>query len=57
MSQVRLSLAIGGFVLALFSVALNQIGLGWGAIALLTVSLVLRLIQRKRGSGNPGADR
>jgi hypothetical protein len=49
-SRLRLTLAIGGFVLALFSVALNETSLGWGAVALLIMSFVVRLIQRKRGN-------
>jgi hypothetical protein len=50
MNRLRLGLALGGFILALLGVALDDHRAGWGAIALLAASLVLRLIERKRGS-------
>ena len=55
MNHVRLGCAVAGFVLALVSVALDNHRLGWGAIALLAASLILRLLQQKqqnRGSGS-----
>jgi uncharacterized membrane protein YfcA len=48
MSQLRIAAALAGFVAALLSVALDDTRLAWMAIALLTVSLILRLILRKR---------
>jgi hypothetical protein len=50
MNQLRLGFALAGFVVALLSVALNDRRLAWAAIALLIVSLILRLILRKRDS-------
>ena len=52
MNHLRRGLAICGFVLALLGVALNDLRLAWGAIAVLLGSLILRLILRKRGNGN-----
>ncbi len=54
MNHLRLGLALGGFVLALLGVALNDLRLAWGAIAVLLGSLILRLILRKGGNGIPG---
>jgi uncharacterized membrane protein YfcA len=48
MSRLRIAAALAGFVAALLSVALDDTRLAWMAIALLTVSLILRLILRKR---------
>lgn len=53
MNRLRVGLAIAGFVLALLSVALDDPRLAWGAIAVLTASLILRLIIRKRANRNP----
>jgi hypothetical protein len=53
MNQLRLAFALAGFVMALLSVALNDRRLAWAAIALLIVSLILRLILRKRDSAKP----
>jgi hypothetical protein len=52
MNRLRLGLAICGFVLALLSVATNDVRLAWGAIAVLLGSLILRLILRKGVNGN-----
>ena len=52
MNHLRLGLALCGFVLALLGMALGDERLVWGAIAVLLGSLLLRLILRKRGSGN-----
>ena len=46
MTAVRLGLAIAGFVAAVLTVVLDSPRLGWGAIALLLGSLIVRLIQR-----------
>lgn len=51
MSYLRLGLALCGFVLALFGVALGDVRLVWAAIAVLLGSLILRLILRKQGNG------
>jgi len=51
-SYLRLGLALSGFVLALFGVALGDPRLVWAAVAVLLVSLILRLILRKQGDGN-----
>jgi uncharacterized membrane protein YfcA len=48
MSQLRIAAVVAGFVAALLSVALDDKRLAWMAIALLTVSLILRLVLRKR---------
>jgi uncharacterized membrane protein YfcA len=48
MSQLRIAAALAGFVAALLGVALDDKRLAWMAIALLSVSLILRLILRKR---------
>ena len=52
MNQVRLGLAIAGFLVALASVALDNQRLAWGAIALLVGSLILRLLLHKRQDGS-----
>ncbi len=56
MRYARLGLAVAGFVAALLSIALDNRQVGWGAIALLTGSLILRVLSRKpqdqdRGDG------
>ena len=54
MRYARLGLALAGFAAAVVSIALNDQQVGWGAIALLTGSLILRLLAGKREdrSGN-----
>jgi uncharacterized membrane protein YfcA len=56
MSRLRIAFAFGGFVAALLSVALNDDRIAWLAIALLVVSLILRIILRKRESNLPNTD-
>ena len=56
MNRLRVGFALLGFVLALLSVALNDIRLGWAAIAVLLISLITRLILRKRVSRNSKTD-
>jgi hypothetical protein len=56
MTRLRLGLAIAGFVVALLSVGFNDRRLAWVAIALLTLSLVIRLILRHRGRQRPGGE-
>jgi hypothetical protein len=56
---LRVGFAVGGFALALISIALNNERLGWGAIAMLLASVVARLTLRKRpdsSSGQAGSD-
>jgi hypothetical protein len=48
MTLVRLGLSLAGFVVAVLAVALEDRQLGWGAIALLIGSLIVRLLQRGR---------
>jgi hypothetical protein len=48
MNRLRLGFAIAGFVLALLSVTVDDRRLAWAAIALLTASLILRILLRKR---------
>jgi hypothetical protein len=45
---LRIGLAVAGFAVALLAVALGDRQLGWGAIALLIGSLIVRLLQRDR---------
>jgi len=53
MSRLRIAFALAGFVAALLSVALNEERIAWLAIALLLVSLILRMILRKREERPP----
>jgi MFS-type transporter involved in bile tolerance (Atg22 family) len=52
MNRLRLGFALAGFVLALVSVVLEDIRLGWAAIAVLLVSAIVRLLLRKRENSN-----
>jgi len=52
MNRVRVAFAGLGFVLALLSIARNDSWLGWAAIAALLVSVMVRLIVRKREDRN-----
>jgi hypothetical protein len=45
---VRVGFALAGFVLAVISIALNDVRLGWAAIAVLLISVFARLTLRKR---------
>jgi hypothetical protein len=51
-TYLRLGLAFGGFAVALLAVAFEDERLGWGAIALLTGSLLVRVIQRRARSSD-----
>jgi len=54
---LRVGFAVAGFVLALISIALDHTRLGWAAIALLLVSVLVRLTIRKRtAAGSDQAD-
>jgi hypothetical protein len=48
MHTVRLGFAVTGFVFAVGTVVLDDLRLGWAAIALLGISLLLRIIARRR---------
>lgn len=48
MNRLRLILAIAGFAVALLSVAVGDRWLVWAAIALLTASIITRLVPQKR---------
>ena len=49
MNRLRLALALAGFGLAALGVAFNDPRLVWGAIAVLLISLILRLALRNGG--------
>ena len=49
--QVRLGLSLSGMVVAVVAIMLNDRRIVWGAIALLTASLLVRLLARRRGKG------
>lgn len=50
MNRLRLGLALCGFLLAFLSVVLDDVRLGWAAIAVLLISLLARLILRQRNT-------
>jgi hypothetical protein len=55
MNGLRMGLALGGFALALLSVAYDERRLAWAAIGLLAGSLVVRLwLRRRRDSEGEG---
>jgi hypothetical protein len=56
MNHLRLGLALAGLAVALLSVTLDDRRLAWAAIALLTASLILRLLLRKRENLKSGTD-
>jgi uncharacterized membrane protein YfcA len=56
MTRLRIAFAIAGFLAALLSVALDDQRVAWIAIALLMVSLALRLVLRRRGRGSDPAE-
>jgi preprotein translocase subunit SecG len=47
-NRLRIGFALAGFIAALISVALDDRRVAWLAITLLILSLILRLIIRKR---------
>jgi hypothetical protein len=55
-TYLRLGLAFGGFAVALLAVAFEDERLGWGAIALLAGSLLVRVIERRRRASGDGVD-
>ena len=55
--HLRRGLAFGGFALALLAVAYEDHRIGWGAIALLAVSLLVRVVTtRDEGSAEEPRD-
>jgi hypothetical protein len=52
LTRVRLFLSLTGMVVAVLAVMRNDRRLVWSAIALLAASLILRLVQRRRGRGD-----
>lgn len=48
LTAIRIGLALAGFALAVLAIALEDRRIGWGAIALLIGSLIVRLVQRRR---------
>jgi membrane protein implicated in regulation of membrane protease activity len=48
LGPLRLGLALAGFALAVLSVALDSHTLGWVAIAVLSISLLLRLVSQRQ---------
>lgn len=49
MNRLRIGLALAGLIVAALAVAADNRLAGWLAIALLAGSLVIRLIQHRRG--------
>jgi hypothetical protein len=58
MNRVRLAMAIGGFAAAVLAVVTDDRRISWIAIALLSASLILRILQRKHSGEHrqDGAD-
>ncbi|MGH7497774.1 MAG: hypothetical protein ACREL3_02865 [Gemmatimonadales bacterium] len=54
MNHLRLYLAVIGLAAALLAVTTGDRRIGWAAIAILLIYLIVRLVQRKRGSANRG---
>ena len=50
-NRIRLALSLAGMVLAVVAIMLNDRRAVWGAIALLAASLLLRVVARRRGTG------
>jgi hypothetical protein len=50
-NRVRLVLSLTGMLLAVVAIMLKDRRLVWGAMALLTGSIILRLAQRGKGPG------
>jgi hypothetical protein len=55
-TRLRVGLAVGGFVLALLGVVLNDATVVWAAIAVLAASAIIRLLGRKRVNQNSDGD-
>lgn len=52
MKPLRRFLALAGFGTALLAVALGDRRVGWAAIAMLLLSLIIRLLQRNRADAH-----
>ena len=50
-TRIRLALSLSGMVLAVIAIMTNDRRVVWGAVALLSASLILRLFQRNRQGG------
>lgn len=48
LGPLRLALALVGFALALLSIAFDSHTFGWVAIAVLSISLLLRLVSQRQ---------
>lgn len=53
LNKTRLALSLGGMVVAVVAIMLEDRRIVWGAVALLAASLLLRLVARGR-RGGPG---
>jgi hypothetical protein len=53
MNRLRIGFAVAGYAAAVLSIVLDDKRLAWAAIALLAVSLIVRLLMRKRGKPPP----
>ncbi|HUQ15424.1 MAG TPA: hypothetical protein VM094_05180 [Gemmatimonadales bacterium] len=51
-NRIRLALSLAGMVVAVVAIMLNDRRVVWGAIALLAASLLLRVVARRRRSGD-----
>jgi hypothetical protein len=51
LNRVRLALSLAGMVVAVIAIMLEDRRVIWGAIALLAVSLLLRIVGRHGGPG------
>jgi hypothetical protein len=51
LNRIRLALSLGGMVVAVIAIMLEDRRVVWGAIGLLAVSLLLRVVGRRGGPG------
>lgn len=54
-NRLRLALSLAGMIVAVVAIMTNDRRVVWGAVALLAVSLILRLAQRNRPPGRGGS--
>lgn len=54
-NRIRIALSLAGMIAAVLAITLNDRRAVWAAIALLAASLILRLVQRRRGPGPEGS--
>jgi endonuclease/exonuclease/phosphatase (EEP) superfamily protein YafD len=57
LAPLRLALALVGFGLAVLSIALDSHTFGWVAIAVLSISLLLRLVAQRQPRREDEADK